>query len=133
MRSCDLGITHKNYIHIFTSLKITLSKKFKINMLNNPCFMNCFFFLAIDEIYLVEEESKSFHLLYIEIEKVQKCILSQVSLLGVSTILIRSIYFQILTKNGFRNDYKLIQTLLDCPKIQIHCFIAYPKLSFLDF
>lgn len=43
------------YTHVFTSPKITLSKKFKKCILDQPEFTNCLCFFAIDEIYLVEK------------------------------------------------------------------------------
>ncbi len=45
----------KAYTHIFTSLEIALSKKFKLNVLDNPHFAKRLCLLTIDEIHLVEE------------------------------------------------------------------------------
>lgn len=41
------------YTHIFTSLEIIFSKKFKKNTLDYPVFTNKLCLLAINEIYLV--------------------------------------------------------------------------------
>lgn len=37
-KTVQQSIIHKNYTHIFISFEITLSKKFKANMLNDFCF-----------------------------------------------------------------------------------------------
>lgn len=44
-------IETKRYIHVFTSPEIALSKKFKTNVFNHPCFAQRLFFLVIDEIH----------------------------------------------------------------------------------
>lgn len=54
------SITSQNYTHVFTSPEITLSKKFKINVLDNPRFSNRLLLLAIDKIHLVEKWGKAF-------------------------------------------------------------------------
>lgn len=51
----QLKITNSNYIYIFISLKIMLSKKFKKNILNNLCFAKKLSFIAIDKIHLLEQ------------------------------------------------------------------------------
>lgn len=43
------------FTHIFTSLEITFSKKFKKNILDNSKFTNRLYLLAIIEIYLVDQ------------------------------------------------------------------------------
>lgn len=48
-------IAKKGYTYVFTSPKITLSKKFKKYILDQPEFTNCLCLFAIDEIYLVEK------------------------------------------------------------------------------
>lgn len=53
-QSTQRKIATKNYIYLFTSLEIALSKKFKTNLLNNAHFSDHLCFLAIDEIHLVE-------------------------------------------------------------------------------
>lgn len=69
------SIIYENYIYIFVSLKIALSKKFKANILNNFYFINYLSLLAINEIYLIKKLDKSFYFLYTEIKKVKKRIL----------------------------------------------------------
>ena len=116
-KAVQQSIARQNYIHVFTSPKIALSKKFKTNVLDDPCFSSRLSLLAIDEIYLVEEWRKNFCPLYAEIEKVKKRIPPQVPLLGVFVTLTKSACLWILSKAGFCNDYKLMQTSLDCPEI----------------
>lgn len=71
-------ITNKKYTHVFTSPEIALSKKFKLNVLDNPRFSKRLSLLTIDEIHLVEEWGKNFQPLYAEIDKIRKRIPSQV-------------------------------------------------------
>lgn len=47
-------------IHIFTSLEIALSKKFKKNILDDLDFTNRLCLLAIDEIYFVDQWGQAF-------------------------------------------------------------------------
>lgn len=132
-KSVQQSIARENYTHVFTSPEIALSKKFKANVLDNLRLTSRLSLLAIDEIHLVEEWGKSFRSLYAEIEKVRKRIPPQVPLLGVSATLTKSARLRILTKTGFRDDYKLMQTSLDRPEIQqIHHFMVHPKSSLLD-
>lgn len=49
-----------DYTHIFTSLKIALSKKFKNNVLDDPKFMDQLCFLVIDKIHLVDQWDQAF-------------------------------------------------------------------------
>lgn len=65
-------VARGDYIHIFTSLKIAISKKFKKYLLDHSFFTDCFCLLAIDETHFVEEWDKCFQLIYTKIEKVQK-------------------------------------------------------------
>lgn len=53
-------IAQGDYTHIFTSLEIAFSKKFKNYILDQPSFIDCLYLLAIDEIHLVEEWGKNF-------------------------------------------------------------------------
>lgn len=69
-KAVQQSIGSLDYTHVFTSPEIALSKKFKTNVLDNPCFARQLCLLAIDEIHLVEEWGKSFRPLYTEIEKV---------------------------------------------------------------
>lgn len=55
LKAVQQAIATKGYTHIFTSPKITLSKKFKANILDNHCFSERLSLLVIDEIYLVKE------------------------------------------------------------------------------
>lgn len=45
----------EDYTHIFTSLKIAFSKKFKKNILDNSKFIDQLYLLAIDKIYLINQ------------------------------------------------------------------------------
>ena len=127
------SIARKAYTHIFTSPEIALSKKFKLNVLDNPYFAKRLCLLAIDEIHLVEGWGKSFRPLYSEIEKLRKRIPYQVPLLGVSATLTQSKKLIIVEKAGFNENYKLMQTSLDRPEIQqIHRFMQHAKSSCLD-
>lgn len=76
-------ITQENYIHVFTSLEITLSKKFKKHILDQNKFINRLWLLAIDEIHLVDEWEKQFRPLYTKIQKIQKQMPCHLPLLGV--------------------------------------------------
>lgn len=58
------------YTYIFISLEIAFSKKFKKNVLDNPKFTDWLFLLTIDEVHLVDQWRKAFHLLYAKIKKV---------------------------------------------------------------
>lgn len=132
-KAVQQSIAHRYYTLVFSSPEIALSKKFKANILDDPHFSSRLSLLAIDETHLVKEWGKSFRPLYAEIKKVRKRILPQVPLLGVSATLIKSACLQILSKAGFRDDYKLMQTSLDRPEIQqIYRFMAYPKSSLHD-
>lgn len=55
LKAVQQAIATKDYTHIFTSPKITLSKKFKANILDNHYFSERLSLLVIDEIYLVKE------------------------------------------------------------------------------
>lgn len=108
-------------------------KKFKKHVLNQNEFTDRLCLLAIDEIYLVDEWGKQFKPLYAEIQKVQKQMFCHVSLLDVSATLTRKTRLVILQKTGFLPNYRLMQTLLDRPKImQIYRFIEHSKGSCLD-
>ena len=127
------AIATEGYTHVFTSPEIALSKKFKTNVLDHPCFAQRLSLLAIDEIHLIEEWGKSFRPLYAEIEKVRKRIPGHVPLLGVSATLTKKVRLRIIDKAGFRNNYKLMQTSLDQTEIcQIHQFMQHSVLSCLD-
>lgn len=65
-------IITNNYIYIFTSPEISLSKKFNINLFYNSCFSTQFLLLAIDEIYLVKEWSKKFCFYILKMIKFEK-------------------------------------------------------------
>ncbi len=54
LKNVQQEIATGRYIHVFTSLEIALSKKFKQNILDNPSFINILDFIAIDEIHLVD-------------------------------------------------------------------------------
>lgn len=69
-KNIQLKIVKKNYIHVFISPKIALSKKFKTNVLNSFQFIDCLCLLAINKIYFVKKWDKNFWPLYVEIEKV---------------------------------------------------------------
>ena len=90
-KAVQQAIITNNYTHIFIKLEITLFIKFKVNVFDNPCFSARFLLLTIDKIYLVEKWGKNFCLLYVEIDKIWKKIFINVSLLGVSAILTKSI------------------------------------------
>lgn len=127
------GIGDGNYTHVFTSPEIALSKIFKLNVLDNPAFVNRLCLLAFDEIHLIDEWGKSFRPLYAEIEKVRKRIPCHVPLLGVSATLTKKARLSILDKAGFLSIYHLIQTSLDRPEIQqYHRYMKHSKLSCLD-
>lgn len=66
------SIVYRNYTHVFTSLKIVLSKKLKTSIQDNSYFVSYLALLDIYKIHLVEEWDKSFCLLYAKIEKVRK-------------------------------------------------------------
>ena len=104
-----------SYTHLFTSLEITLSKKFKATILDNSLFAQRISLLAIDEIYLVKEWGKSFRPLYAEIEKIRTRVPAQFLLLRVSASLTKAKHLRILDKAGFREDYRLMQTSLHRP------------------
>lgn len=53
-KNMQLEIALGNYIHVFASSKITLSKPFKKNILDDARFTNKLCLLAIDKIHLVE-------------------------------------------------------------------------------
>ena len=53
-------IANRGYTHVFTSLEIALSKKFKQFILDCSSFTKRFCMLAVDEIHLVEEWGKDF-------------------------------------------------------------------------
>ena len=117
-KAVQQSIGSQDYTHVFTSPKIALSKKFKVNILDNSRFARRLFLLAIDKIYLVEEWRKSFRPLYAEIGKVWKCIPSHVPLLGVSAMLTKDMRLCILSKAGFQDEYHLMQTSLNRLEIQ---------------
>lgn len=48
-------IAKDGYIYLFTSFKIDLSKKLKINIFDHFSFSNRFYLLAVDEIYLINQ------------------------------------------------------------------------------
>lgn len=100
-------------MYIFTSLEIALSKKFEKNALDNLEFTNWLFLFAIDKIYLVDQWEKTFCPLYTKIEKIQKEIPHDVSLLGISAILSKQAQNNILEKTRFKLSYCLMQTSLD--------------------
>lgn len=54
-KAVQQSIGSQDYTHVFPSPKIALSKKFKVNVLDNPRFARRLCLLAIDEIHLVEE------------------------------------------------------------------------------
>ena len=54
------SIGSQNYIHVFTSPEIALSKKFKPNILDYPRFIRRLSLLALDKIHLVKEWGNSF-------------------------------------------------------------------------
>ena len=101
-------IAKRSYTHLFTSPKITLSKKFKANILDNSTFAQQISLLAIDKIYLIKEWSKNFCLLYAEIEKIRTRILPYIPLLGMSAMLTKTKRLQVLNKTRFRKDYQLM-------------------------
>lgn len=86
-QSMQREIAHGNYTHIFTSPEITLSKKFKKNVLDNSYFANCLCLLIIDEIHLVEQWDKSFKPFYAKITKIRKKNFCYIPLIGVSATL----------------------------------------------
>lgn len=52
----------------------------------------------------------------------------------VSTMLAKSICLRVVQKAEFLSNYRLMQTLLNYPKImQIYCFIKYLRSSYLNF
>lgn len=80
-------ITQENYINVFTSLEITLSKKFKKRIFDQNKFINRLCLLAIDEIHLVDEWERQFRPLYAKIQKIQKQMPCHLPLLSVFAIL----------------------------------------------
>lgn len=63
------SIASQNYTHVFTIPKIALSKKLKMNVLDDPRFSNRLLLLAIDKTPLVDKWGKVFWPFYIEIKK----------------------------------------------------------------
>lgn len=64
-------------------------------------------------------------------EKVKKRIPSYILLLKLSATMTKDAWFQVLTKAGFCDEYKLIQTFFNCSEIQqIYCFMAHPNQAF---
>ena len=55
LKMVQQAIATKDFTHIFISPEITFSKKFKVNVLDNRCFIDQLLLLTIDEIYLIEE------------------------------------------------------------------------------
>lgn len=53
-KSLQESISRESYMHIFTSPKIALSKKFKTHVLDNPIFASRPSLVAIDENHLVQ-------------------------------------------------------------------------------
>lgn len=126
-------VAKRDYTHIFTSLEIALSKKFKKNVLDDNKFMDRLCLFAIDKIHLVAQWGQAFRPLYAEIKKVRKRIPCHVPLLGVSATLTKQAQFRILEKAEFNPTYKLMQTSLDRPKImQIYRLMEHTKGSCLD-
>ena len=101
-------VSKGGYTHVFTSLKITISKKFKKDIFDESVFTNCLYLHAVDEIYLVEEWGNNFYLMYAEINKVQKKIPYQVPLLGLSATLTKSVCSRVMEKTGFLPNYQLL-------------------------
>lgn len=127
-------VARGGYTHIFTSPEITLSKKFKQNILDNYRFTDRLCLMAIDEIHLVDEWGQAFRPMYAEIEKVRKRIPGHIPLLGVSATLTKKTRLQVLDKTSFLPNYRLMQTSLDRPEImQIHRFMEHTKASGLEF
>lgn len=101
-------IVSQNYIHIFTSPKIALFKKFKANVLDHLRFTSRLNLLAMNKIYFIQEWGNTFWSPYSKIEKVQKRVPTHVFLLGLSGTLTKNMRFCILYKAGFWDDYWLI-------------------------
>lgn len=126
-------IANGGYSHVFTSLEIALSKKFKRGILNHSSFTDWLSLLAVDEIHLIEEWGKNFRPMYAEIKKVWKRIPCHVPFLRVLAILTKSVRARVMEKAGFLSNYRLLQMSPDRAEImQIHRFIKYPKSSCLD-
>ena len=106
-------VSKGEYIHVFTSLEIAISKRFKKYIFDQSFFTDLLCSLAINKIYLVKEWDKNFHAMYTEIDKVQKRIPYQVSLLGVSATLTKNVRSQAVQKARFLPNYYLLQTSLD--------------------
>ena len=104
-KSTIAEVTKGGYTHVFTSIEIALSKKFKKCILDQPEFTDCLCLLTIDEIHLVEEWGKSFRPIYAEIEKVRKRIPYHVPLFGVSATMTKAIRSQVLAKTCFLPNY----------------------------
>ena len=84
-------IVQARYTHIFTSLEIILSQRFKNSGLDQIFFTDYIALVAVTEIYLVDKLGNNFWFMYAKIEKICKKIPCYVFLWGVSAI---------LTKNG---------------------------------
>ena len=65
-----IEVVMEGYTYVFISLEIAISKKFKKYLLDCFFFTNHLYLLAINEIYLLEEWSKSFRQIFAESEKI---------------------------------------------------------------
>lgn len=63
-------IFKKRYIYIFTKLKIAIYKKFKKYIFDKSFFTNCLCLFVINKIYMINEWSKNFCLIYVKMKKV---------------------------------------------------------------
>lgn len=63
-------IANGEYIYVFSSPKIALSKKFKQFILDSSSFIKHFCLLVVDKIYLFERWNKNFQPIYAKIKKI---------------------------------------------------------------
>lgn len=82
-KNTQYKIARGHYIYLFTNFKITVLKKLKKNIFNQYLSIDWLYLLEINEIHLLKEWVRQFRSLYIEIEKVQKKIITNILLIGI--------------------------------------------------